>query len=185
MAPFGRFSFNSFLGSNSKIHHKRKFRYGSFLNIGENVVINANSRKGIVVGDYFTLRDFSKIDCQSTLNSRTEGLLVGNNVGISENAFIQVRGFVAIGNDVIVGPNFTLLSENHSFNNPSVPIRKQGVSRKGVTIEDDVWIGANVTILDGVTIKSRTVVAAGAVVNKSFAGNCILGGVPAKVIKLL
>ena len=76
-----------------------------------------------------------------------------------------------------------IFSENHNFSEGDLAIRKQGVSRKGVSIGNDCWIGANTAILDGVELKDRTVVAAGSVVTKSFEGNVLLGGIPAKVLK--
>ena len=60
----------------------------------------------------------------------------------------------------------------------------QGATRKGVEIGKDCWIGANVCILDGVKIGDKCIVAAGAVVNKDVPSNSIVGGVPAKIIKM-
>jgi acetyltransferase-like isoleucine patch superfamily enzyme len=63
------------------------------------------------------------------------------------------------------------------------PIRLQGVTRKGIRIGNNCWIGSKVTILDGVTIGDGCILAAGTVVTKSFPANSIIGGVPAKIIK--
>ena len=112
-----------------------------------------------------------------------EKLIIGNNVGISPRAFITVRGTVRIGDDTIIGPNVTIIPENHNFSQIKVPIRLQGVSRKGVTIKNNVWVGSNVTILDGVTIGEGAVIAAGAVVTKDVQNFEIVGGIPAKRIK--
>ena len=99
--------------------------------------------------------------------------------------FIQVRGSVIIGNDVIIGPNTSIFSENHNFKNKSILIRKQGVTRKGVTIEDNVWVGAGVVILDGVKIGKGSVISAGSVVNKNVDNYTVVGGIPARLIKKL
>jgi acetyltransferase-like isoleucine patch superfamily enzyme len=61
----------------------------------------------------------------------------------------------------------------------------QGIDRAGIVIENNVWVGANVTILDGVKIGENTIIAAGSVVTKSFDGYNLIGGVPAKIIKHL
>ena len=61
-------------------------------------------------------------------------------------------------------------------------IKEQGVNSKGIVIEDNVWIGASATILDGVTISKGAVIAAGSVVNKNVDKYAIVAGVPAKVI---
>jgi acetyltransferase-like isoleucine patch superfamily enzyme len=65
----------------------------------------------------------------------------------------------------------------------NLAIRLQGVSRKGIKIGKNCWIGSKVTILDGVEIGDSCIVAAGAVVNKSFPSNSVIGGVPAKILK--
>lgn len=65
-----------------------------------------------------------------------------------------------------------------------IPIRKQGVNRKGIKIGSNCWIGAKVTILDGTIIGNGCIVAAGAVVRGQFPDNCVIGGVPAKILKM-
>jgi len=113
-----------------------------------------------------------------------EGLLIGNNVGIAQNCFIQVRGFVEIGDNVIMGPNVSIFSENHNSDDSDLPINMQGETRKGVKIENGVWIGTRAVILDGVKIGKNSIVAAGSVVTKDVPEFAIVAGVPAKVIKL-
>ena len=102
---------------------------------------------------------------------------------ISENCFIQVRGPLKIGNDVIFGPNCTVITENHQFDDLDIPIRLQGSKRQGVVIGDNVWIGAGCTILDGVKVGNGAIIAAGAVVNSDVPENSIYGGIPAKLLK--
>jgi acetyltransferase-like isoleucine patch superfamily enzyme len=77
-----------------------------------------------------------------------------------------------------------IIPANHIYENVDIPIRLQGLDKKGVIIEDNVWIGAGVKILDGVTIEKNSIIAAGAVVNKKVIMNSIVGGVPAKLIKI-
>jgi acetyltransferase-like isoleucine patch superfamily enzyme len=112
------------------------------------------------------------------------GLTIGNNVGISQNCFIQVRGKVEIGSDVIIGPRVSVFSENHNSQKLDVPIVLQGETRKGVKIGNGVWVGSGVTILDGVTIGDHSIIAAGSIVNKDVPEFGIVGGVPAKLIKM-
>ena len=124
------------------------------------------------------------IECTGVLSNLGEGLKIGNNVGIAQNCFIQVRGEVIIEDNVIFGPNVSVFSENHNFDNPELPVNVQGVNRKGVTIESGVWIGTRSIILDGVTVGKNSIVAAGSVVNKNVLPYAIVGGVPAKLIKM-
>lgn len=172
-----------FVGKGSRIYHKNKISVGKTLNIGHNVFINALSVSGISVGDNFTLKDNCIIDCTGVLRDLGLGLKVGDNVGMSENCFIQVRGEVIIGNNVIFGPGVSVFSENHNFDNLDESIVSQGEIRKGVKINDNVWLGTKATILDGVTIGSGSIVAANSVVTKDVPSNCIVGGIPAKLIK--
>lgn len=172
-----------FIGYGSKIQYGKYFSIGNSANIGAQVNIRCLSKKGVVIGENFTIRDGSKIDCIGVLSEPSEGLSIGNCVGISENCFIQVRGFLEIRNNVIIGPNSTIITENHVFNDIEIPIRLQGTSRRGVLIGNSVWIGAGCTILDGVSIGENSIIAAGAVVVSDVPPYSIFGGVPAKLIK--
>jgi acetyltransferase-like isoleucine patch superfamily enzyme len=174
-----------FVGKNVKILFCSKITCGRSVTIDDNVKIMALSKQGILIGNNVSILSNTIIDCTGVFNNIGEGLIIGDNVGIAQNCFIQVRANVVIGNDVIIGPNVSLFSENHLFKNINIPIRKQGVSRKGIVIEDGVWIGTRVVVLDGVTIGKNSVIAAGSVVNKNVPPFTVFGGVPAKFIKNL
>jgi acetyltransferase-like isoleucine patch superfamily enzyme len=174
-----------FLGSNTEISFCSKISLGRSVSIGNNVKIIALSKKGVVIGNNVSILNSTIIDCGGALTNIGEGLEIGNGVGIAQNCFIQVRANVKIGNDVILGPNVSVFSENHNYLDTNVPILKQGVSRKGVIIEDGVWIGTRSVILDGVKIGKNSVIAAGSVVNKDVPSFCVYGGVPARLIKNL
>lgn len=109
-------------------------------------------------------------------------LSVGDNVSIHDNCYIDCFGGVSIGTDVSIAHATSILSSNHQWSDPNLPIKYNAVSLGGVIIEDDVWVGCGCRILAGVRIESRSVVAAGAVVNRDVARGCVVGGVPAKVI---
>lgn len=172
-----------FKGKNVSLSGKKKIRLGNGITLSDFSTINANVRQNVAIGNNFSLGEYSMIEGYGIMTDLGEGLSIGNNVGIAQNALISVRGFVSIGNDVIIGPYFSLHSENHNFENLTEPIRLQGVTRKNVVIEDDVWIGAKVTILAGVTVKKGTVIAAGSVVTKNTKSYGVYAGVPAKLIR--
>ena len=125
------------------------------------------------------------------LSSDFKGLrnfYIGNNVSIPRRSTIySTLAPLKIGNNVILGPAPTIITGDHRTNEIGVAIinntNKLPENDAPIEIEDDVWIGANVTILKGVHIGRGCVVAAGAVVNKSLPPYSICGGIPAQVLK--
>ena len=105
---------------------------------------------------------------------------VGRNVFINQNCTFYDLGGIDIGNDVLIGPNVSMITSGH-------PVRPEG--RRGITVAKpivigrNVWIAANATILGGVTVGENCVVAAGAVVTKDVPANSLVGGNPARVIR--
>jgi len=112
------------------------------------------------------------------------GLRLGDHVSINRASNLSCFGGVTLGDNVAIGHGTSIISTNHGFGDPLVPIKYQPVTAAPVVIGSNVWIGANVTILPGVTIPDGTVIAAGAVVTRSIKQpNMIIGGVPARLIK--
>ena len=110
-----------------------------------------------------------------------EMIIIGNDCQINENVYIQSA---VIGNYVLIAQNVAILAVTHNFLSISIPIIEQGATLVNpVIIEDDVWIGRNVIIMPGITIKNGAIVGAGAVVTKDVAAYAIVGGVPAKIIR--
>lgn len=172
-----------FIDQNVKIQYKNKVYIGSGCTISEGCRINALSEQGIHLGNNFSLGANSFIECTGVISQLGLGIDIGDNVGIASNSFLGVRGYVKIGNNTIIGPFFSLHAENHKYEALDTLIRLQGTTRRGIIIGDNCWIGAKVTILDGVTIGNGCVIAAGAVVNRCFPDNSVIGGIPAKLIK--
>lgn len=107
---------------------------------------------------------------------------IGDNSGLGINCVIP-DGSV-IGNDVMMGPNCYIHARNHRFDRIDIPMRVQGYSEsKPCTIEDDVWIGRDVTIMVGRHISKGTIIAANSVVTKDFPPYSIIGGNPATLIR--
>lgn len=147
-----------------------------------------------------TIKFGSNVNIQDYSSVRGRNILIESNVFIHENVLIRSNEYIVIGEGttinrnccvlakVVIGkkcsiaPNVVIVGSNHLFKDPTASIKSQGSELKGIVIEDDVWIAANVTVLDGVTIGKGSVVAAGAVVNKSVPPYTIVGGVPAKEI---
>lgn len=104
---------------------------------------------------------------------------VGDRTFINMGCSFQDQGGIFIGNDCLIGHNATLCTINHNPN----PERRADMTFKPIRIEDKVWLGANVTIVPGVTIGEGAIVAAGAVVTRDVEPRTVVGGVPAKFIK--
>jgi acetyltransferase-like isoleucine patch superfamily enzyme len=110
-------------------------------------------------------------------------IVIGDRCSINPYTVIYGHGGVTIGNDVLIAGGCMIIPNNHSFSKLDLTIREQGCNARGITIEDDVWIGHGCTILDGVTISKGSVIGAGSVVNKDTKPYSISGGVPARFIK--
>lgn len=106
-------------------------------------------------------------------------IAIGKNVFINFDCIFLALGGITIEDDVLIGPKVSLITENHPLN----PVERKGLEGKPILIKQNAWIGANATILPGVTIGENAVVAAGAVVSKDVLANTIVGGIPAKFIK--
>ena len=120
-----------------------------------------------------------------------ENLSIGDGTTIPKGSvFYCTNASLTIGKKVVFGPNPTIITGDHRIDLIAKYIidvkesEKQPENDAPVTIEDEVWCGANVTILKGVTIGRGSVVAAGAVVTQSFPPYSIIGGVPAKLVKM-
>ena len=126
----------------------------------------------VYVGSFVTLKNFDKIS-------------IGSNVSIHDSCYIDGLGGCFIGNNVSIAHQSSILTFNHTWSDINLPIKYNPVLMSTVFIADDVWIGCGVRIMPGVSIGTRSVVAAGAVVVYDVPSNCLVGGVPAKVIKKL
>jgi acetyltransferase-like isoleucine patch superfamily enzyme len=171
------------LGKQVTIRGIEFLKLGQSIQIGNNVSIIAYGKQGLSIGNYAWIGDHSSIKVSFSFNEFGEHIVIGNNVGIGEYAHLGGAGGLTIGDDCIIGPYFSCHPENHNFYSEDALIRLQGVNRKGINIGKNCWIGAKVTILDGVSIGDNCIIAAGALVTKSMPSNAVLGGLPAKVIK--
>jgi acetyltransferase-like isoleucine patch superfamily enzyme len=172
-----------FCGRRVIVQHGYQFTSGRSLIIEDCVHINALSRDGIVTGDNVTIARYAILTCTGVIANNGVGIRIGNNSAVGSQSYLGGQGGITIGNDVIIGPQVQIFSENHNYDDPLTVIRKQGESRKGVVIGNNCWIGAGSIILDGVHIADGCVIAAGSVVTKSITANSVVAGVPAKVIK--
>lgn len=114
----------------------------------------------------------------------TGDLVIGADCAINSGTVIYTGNGVRIGQGVAIAANCTLAPTNHAIADRTRMIREQGfqASKGGIVIEDDVWLGSNVVLLDGATLRRGCVIAAGAVVRGEVEAYAIYGGIPARRI---
>ena len=151
------------------------------ISISNNTRIGSHSRieapKGsVTIGDNCQIYRFSQI-----LTYKAK-ITIGSFNSIHPFVVISGPGDITIGSYVRIATRATIVAGSHVFDDAAVPIHNQGMRGKGITIEDDVWIGTNATILDGVILAKGSIIGANSVVTKSTEPYKIYGGVPAKCI---
>lgn len=140
----------------------------------EEIVALMSELTGAPVDGSFALFPPFNTDCGKNLR-------IGKRVFINSGCKFQDQGGITIGDDVLIGQNAVIATLNHAMD----PARRGDMVPAPVRIGNQVWLGANVTLLPGVTVGDGAVVAAGAVVTKDVPPRTIVAGVPARVIKTL
>lgn len=134
-------------------------------------------RGDVRIGERVHFRSGVVIDAQ-------EGSIeVGNHVSFNEYSILLGRGGISIGNDVRIAAHAMVVSFDHNFDDLTQPIRLQGVTKKPIVIEDDVWIGAGAKILGGTHIAKGCVIGANAVIKGKTEPYGIYVGAPARLLK--
>lgn len=134
-------------------------------------IINGRSRKknfGVIFGENTYLKENCYFDAYSGF------IHIGGFCAFGQNTIIHGGGGVKIGKYVIVGANCYIISSNHIYDSIEFPIILQGDKQKGIVIEDNVWLGGSVIILDGVTVGKNSIIGAGTVVTKNVPANSLI-----------
>src|SRR5574344_2381967 len=124
----------------------------------------------------FSLGDYSVIESNCCINNAVGDVLIGNHTRLGLNE--TIIGPVTIGNHVNLGQCTIITALIHNIDDTNKRIDEQGVSVKPIVIEDDVMVGANVSVMPGVRIGTHSVVAAGAVVTRDVPPHSLVAGVP-------
>jgi len=168
-------SFFDFLRTNCLYGSRKNVFIGRKAVIEGKIEINSNGK--VEIGEGTIIRRWV------CLKPWGGSIKIGENCTINSFCHISGNGGVVIGDNVLIATQCVIVSANHNFNDPELLIREQSETRKGITIEENCWLGAGVKVLDGVTIGYGSVIGAGSVVTKDVPPNSICIGVPAKVIK--
>ena len=185
---------------------RKKFYKSLFARVGRNVIfgksITIRHPDKIYIGDNVIIDDYAVLDGKGTDNNRIiigDNVMIGRssvisckngNITIGENSNIAMNCFIQSAKEVNIGKNvlfaaycYVIGGGDHETERTDIPIIAQGQIVKGITIEDNCWIGASVKVLDGVKIGRDSIIGAGAVVTKDIPSYAIAVGVPAKVVK--
>jgi acetyltransferase-like isoleucine patch superfamily enzyme len=186
------------------IWHYQKTRLGR-LGKNSNISLWADfigDRKKVLLGRNVTICKYATLEADPSEQSDSQ-ISIGDNTLISSFAMLRTyggsihighssfinsfsilygHGTLRIGNGCLVGPQVCIVPVNYGFQDRTIPLRLQQPSLKGIVLEDEVWVGAGATILDGCIVGKGSIVGAGAVLTKSVEPYSIVAGVPAKVI---
>ena len=172
-----------FIAPRGELRNCRMIKFGRGVTLGTGAMVDGLSRTGVEFGRNVSIGPYTIIRSTGVYSNIGEGLYIGSNSGINAYSFIGAAGGILIGKNVIMGHHVSLHAENHKFDSIDLPIKEQGVTRRGITIGDDCWIGSNVTILDGSHIGKGCVIGAFSLVNGDIPEYSIAVGVPAIVLK--
>lgn len=171
-----------FMAKDVNLRSAALIRFGKGVTLERGVIVDGLMRRGVVLGNNVKIGAYSVI-VGAPASNLGEGISMGANSAVDAYSFLGSSGFISIGENVIMGQHVGFHPENHNFERTDVPIREQGTTRVGITIEDDVWVGSNTIFLDGAHVGKGCVIGAGSVVRGSIPPYSIAVGVPAKVVR--
>jgi acetyltransferase-like isoleucine patch superfamily enzyme len=167
-----------FIEKDVRWHVPRRIHLGRRVMIGEGCFLDAHSLTGhIYLGHDVWLSRGCYILAQRDVEVR-----IDERAYIGHRCLLYGTGGIQIGQDVLMANDVQLICGNHTFARRDMPIRTQPTVEQPIVIEDDVWLGASVIVLGGVTVGHGSVVGAGAVVTQSLSPYSIARGVPARVV---
>lgn len=167
-------------GVRLRFAHHIRLGHGVYLDQG--VYIHA-CPGGVEIGAGTLVMHGSVLHVYNFRNLPHAGIRIGRESLIGEYNVIRGQGGVTIGDRVYTSPGSQLIAVNHVFTDPTRPFVEQGITAEGIVVEDDVWIGAQAVVTDGVRVGRGAVIAAGAVVTRDVPPHTVVAGVPARVIR--
>ncbi len=177
---------NVVIGRGVTVRHPHRIRLGDNVILDDHAVLDAKGSQDIAIdiGADSVIGRNTVLSCKS-MGPNSGKFILAQRVNISCNCTLISETEFTIGTKVLIaGHCYMIAGGNHGTDRTDIPILDQPMIEKGgVHLQDHAWLGANVTVLDGVTIGRDSVVAAGAVVTRSVPEFTIAGGVPAKLLK--
>ncbi len=160
------------------LQYPGRIRLGDAVGIGRHVTLRANTEAnpGIALGAGVAIND------AVVINANRGFVTLGERSWLGPFCLVYGNGGVTIGRDVLIAGHSSINTVSHAVERCDIPINDQPVLTGPVVIEDDVWIGLNVVVLQGVTLGRGSIIGAGAVVTRSIPPWSIAMGVPARVV---
>lgn len=156
------------------LHPRIKVGKGAIIRKGARLLVRKSGKIYIGCG--------SIIEFSAVLDTCDGIIRIGRNSTVQIGCVLYGHGTLTIGSGVRIAAGTKIIPANHVYSDRNIPIYKQGVIADGITINDDVWIGANCVVTDGVVVGEGVVIGAGSLVSKSLHNYKIYAGVPAKMI---
>jgi len=168
-----------YFGQNVVLRHPHKIKLGDNVVIDDNVVLDAKGwdNDGIIIGSGVF------IGRGTILNCKNGNIILNDYVNMGFNCHIFSAKQVKVGKNTLIAANCYLIGGTHKFDLLDIAPIEQEREAKGIELKENIWLGANVQILDGVTIGRDSIIATSAVVNRDIPDYSIAVGIPAKAIK--
>lgn len=168
-------------GRNITLRVTKRIELGNRMLVDDNAVLDA---KGDPEKSFVRCGDEVEISRNAILACKARGsITLGNFVSIGRNVLMSAVASIKIGDNCSIGPYAAILASGHDWSDPEMPVLLQGRAIGDIMIEDNVWIGAHVTVMDGVTIGANSVIAVGSVVSQDIPPYTIAAGAPARVVR--
>jgi acetyltransferase-like isoleucine patch superfamily enzyme len=155
--------------------------YPFIIKKGKGSFIRRKARLDLIPGRKLIMGYRSVIEDYAIINNGMGDIIIGNRCAVTSR--VKLVGAVTLGNMVTIGSGAQITGLTHNFEDVTRPIKDQGVTANRTTVEDDVWIGGNSVIIQGLRIGTHSIVASGSVVTKDVPPYSVVAGNPAKVIK--
>jgi len=168
--------------SNVRVRHARNIRLGRGVYLDHGTYLHATPG-GIEIGDRTCVMHNTELHVFNFRDLPHAFIKVGRDTFVGESVVVRGQGGVTIGDSVLLAPHAKLLAVNHNFADVTRPIIEQGISARGIVVEEGAWIGAGACVLDGVTVGRGAVVGANAVVTRDVPPHSVVVGSPAKVVR--
>ena len=170
---------NVVFGQCVTLRHPAKIRLGDDVVVDDLALLDAkgDSNRGIDIGRGVFLGRGTILSCKNG------DIVLGDHSNLGFHCEIFSGSLVKVGRHGLFAAGAYLVGGSHEWERADVPVLEQGRSSKGITLGDDVWLGTGAKVLDGVSIGSRVVVGANAVVNENLPDGVVAAGIPAKVLR--